>query len=1249
MREDLPEDLAAAIKLGGEMGRRIAEFDWDTHELGPLARWPPPRRTALALALTSPLPIGLFLFADRTLLLYNDAYIVLLGEKHPAALGRSGGEVWWEQWHTIEATMEGLFATGEATQFDNVLYTLTDHGRFCHRYFTVSFSPIVTAGGVVDGVVVVAHETTATVLGQRRLDILNTLAAALMGTRTVADAVRALIGACADQTLDLPFTAVYLEDPATHTAVLRGVTPSAQGLLPATLDELLPPTDGTVPESRRVTDLGQRVPGLAARLDDLTPEQALVIPVGEASAAGALVLGLSPRQHPDERYLGFCRLLADQLNAAFTTAGSYEEQRRRADALAELDRAKTAFLANISHEFRTPLTLLLGPVEEAIAAARGRPAQLARLEIVRRNAQRLLRLVNSLLEFSRTEAGRATANLVRADVGALTAQIASSFTELCRKAGIELVLACRSVFAAVDPQMWETIVLNLLSNAVKFTLSGSITVEVGPEGDGRVRVAVRDTGTGIAPEELPRLFDRFYRADNTRGRTVEGSGIGLSLVRGLVELHGGTIDIDSEFGQGTTVTVRLPAVPAGPVAETAAVTGENPYLAEVRQWLDDPAASARTGRRLVLIADDNADMRRHLERILSARWDTVVYGDGESALRGLREHRPDVVVTDVMMPVLDGFELVEAIRADPAVASTPVLMLSARAGVEAAGEGLASGADDYLPKPFSSADLVNRVAARLTAADRERISREQEETEAARATALARCGSALGAARSVPDILAALVATPVLAPDSAAIGLVDRAHARIRVDHAGGGHAETRERDHTVPLDASAPMAKVIRSGQPLIITDAGQAGAGIRTEAAYPIRDETGAMLGAISLHWAEPRALNPPELELLARIAELAGPAVERMLAAERERRIAADFQEQLLDLDRSSADAVVAAVYQPATKSMRVGGDWYLVTPIGESGRIALSVGDVVGHGLAAATVMSRLRSAIGAAALTITSPSAVLEFTERYAADVPRATCATVAYAVLAPAAHTISYACAGHPYPLLVTPDEVRYLEQGRHPPLAAANFHTSSPVGQAELPPGSLVVLYTDGLIERAGESISDGFDRLAAAARDLWRLPVHEVCAELLSRLAPPGGYNDDVAILAVRPSGAAPRSFVASLPAEVTELPSLRGRLSAWLPTVEPSEQKRYDIVASVGEAVGNAIEHGSGPGRETVFVEVFADADTISATVSDTGRWPADSASGARRRGRGLTIMKGLAEHVDIAPTPRGTHVTLRFRRG
>ncbi|HZC09859.1 MAG TPA: SpoIIE family protein phosphatase [Mycobacterium sp.] len=1273
--QKLPSDLAKAVALGGEMGRQFAEFDWAAHPLGSPEEWSAEVRSAVAVVLTSRFPIVLWLGAQDLFLVYNDAYIEILGDKHPAALGRRGRFVWWDIWEPISPMLASVIASGEATWSNDLMLPMVTAGRRQERYFTFTYSPLVGENGEIYGIFCPSWETTERVISERRLHLLNAVASATMETRTVDDAVSAAVSVCADQPADVPLVAAYVSGADAAETTLRGATPSVLPLLPATLDKLTDwqPTARSRAEVQIIENVASVIRGLHEVMGNKCPDQALVLPLGENAIAGALVVGTNPQCPLDEQYLGFCQLLADQLSSALASVVSHEQQRQRADALAELDRAKNAFLTNVSHEFRTPLTLLLGPLEDALSDVGSQTVLAERLRTARRNAGRLLRLVDSLLQFSRIEAGRATTTLVCTDVGALTWQIASSFTDLCARGGLELDLDCHQALADIDPDMWETIMLNLMSNAVKYTLSGSITVAV-HSGEAHSLISVRDTGVGIGAADLKQLGQRFFRADTALGRSIEGTGIGLSLVRGLVELQNGSMQITSELDRGTTVAITLPKSLADtPIDHSPADLLDNPYVVEADQWvaqLPTAAAPVDDDRELVLIADDNADMRAHLDRVLSAHWRTVLVADGEAALRTACELRPDAIVTDVMMPKLDGFDFVSAIRRDTELAATPIVMLSARAGDEAVSEGYAGGADDYLPKPFRSQALVERIAARLSAANRERAGQQQREAELRHASAAAQLDAALQAADSISGIAEALLASPLGSGDAIiiVIGLLDSEENNVRFEYAGPVPVEYRDRYHVATLDTPLVPIDVIKTGQRMVITDTlalapryghvvAETAHNVRACVSQPLRGPDGNVIGSLGLLWSTPRDFDASELEMFARTAEITQSAVGRVRSAQREHRIAVDFQEHLLDLDRGSTAAVVAAVYQPGGEAMRVGGDWYLVAPLQRPGQIAVSVGDVVGHGLPAAIVMSRLRAAVSATALTGAEPDAVLGSLDRYAAAIPGARCATVSYAVIdtgqsgtSDRASSISYSCAGHPYPLLVTPDQTPvFLQAGRRPPVAASASKLKANTAEQELPAGSLLLLYTDGLIERPGETLDEGFARLQAAAAYRAELSVGEFCDELLDRMAPPGGYTDDVVLLAVRPSHSTARSFATVLPATPANIPQARHRLRDWLTGIAVEPHQVADILLATGEAVSNAIEHGSGgDSLRTISVEAFVRGHTVTATVSDTGRWSGDSSASQRslRGGRGLTMINGLADHVNTVRTAHGTRITLDF---
>lgn len=415
---------------------------------------------------------------------------------------------------------------------------------------------------------------------------------------------------------------------------------------------------------------------------------------------------------------------------------SEREAERRAEALRQLDQAKTSFFSNISHEFRTPLTLMLGPLEEVLARPSVAGDDRRNVVIAHRNCLRLLKLVNSLLDFTRAEAGRLEGFFEPCDLAQLTADVASNFRSACEQAGLVLVVDCRPLSKPVfvDPTMWETIVLNLVSNAFKYTLQGAITVVAG-EDDKHAVLAISDTGSGIAEKDLPHVFERFFRSDAALGRTHEGSGIGLSLVRGLVMLHGGSIDVASSLGEGTTVTVRVPFgkrhLPSGRVGTArrpaAPSTQNEAFVQEALRWLPEEVSEAsatadgKDMRPRVLLVEDNGDMRDYIRRLISPSYVVETATDGEEALRSIERNPPDLVLSDVMIPKLDGLELVRRLRKMPAFVGLPVVLVSARAGEESRTEGLDAGADAYVVKPFAARDLVSRIASTL---QRERLRRD---------------------------------------------------------------------------------------------------------------------------------------------------------------------------------------------------------------------------------------------------------------------------------------------------------------------------------------------------------------------------------------------------------------------------------------------------------------------------------------------------------------------------------------------
>jgi signal transduction histidine kinase len=451
---------------------------------------------------------------------------------------------------------------------------------------------------------------------------------------------------------------------------------------------------------------------------------------------GGRNLGVLCLEHVNEPHvwkqheIDFACLVGSQLSvlierrAVHRAESARRETLEQLEARLELDRLKSRFFANISHEFRTPLTLLLGPVEDLLSSADAgeapTPRQREQLEVVHRNASRLLTLVSSLLDFVRFESGRVQATFVPTDLAELTREVTCEFLTVAAAAGLALRIACDPVPepAYVDRAMWEKTLLNLISNAIKFTLEGAVDVRLRVDG-ATFELVVEDSGVGIPPESLPHVFERFYRVPDSRGRSAEGSGIGLALVREIALMHGGAVDVESTPGVGSCFRVKIPRgkahLPADQVRESPPPVRRHtaPVVEAVRGWVGarvdggQPAAAADRPR--VLVVDDNADMRAYMTRLLAERYDVEAAGDGFEALAAVRTRRPDLILSDVMMSRLDGIGLVRALRADESTATLPVLLLSARAGEEALLEGLAVGADDYIAKPFSSRELLARV------------------------------------------------------------------------------------------------------------------------------------------------------------------------------------------------------------------------------------------------------------------------------------------------------------------------------------------------------------------------------------------------------------------------------------------------------------------------------------------------------------------------------------------------------------
>ncbi len=739
--------VEAIFAAGGDMGARMSTTDWSRSPLGPVERWSPVLRTTLATVLGSPLPMAVLWGADL-LQLYNDAYGRILGPGHPEALGRPALSTWAENASAIAPLLRQVWESGRPVLVEDARLVVERDGRPEERFFTFSYSPLREGGDIV-GVLAPCLDLTEKVRAARRLGTLHRLATAVPDAvadeRTAGERLAGVFG-FSDAAADLPLALLYLPDDAGMDLHLAGATGVEAGsvVAPYRLEFGRAERWPVASAGRRgglveVDDLRSRFPGLAGQWP-APLETGVVIACGrrvDGVPAAILIAGVNPLVALDSPLRSYLELVAEQIGAAVLVTRRHRDERARLDSLAALDRDKTVFFAGVSHEFRTPLTLTLGPLEQLLDDAEHlRPADADAARLAHRSALRLLKLVNTLLEFSALEERRARPELTEVDLAEVTADIASVFRSAVERAGLAYRVDCPPLGRPVpiDVEMWERIVLNLVSNALKHTFTGTISVSLRLRQQ-HVELEVADTGVGIPEADLPNLFTRFHRVRGARARSHEGSGLGLALVQGLVRLHRGTVRVRSTLGEGSRFTVWVPLSPGRPrdPAEPHSLTERSQhrqaFLEEAETWLlfgdavpDEispgaPPATGPPGRRpAVLLVDDNADMREYVRRLLADRFEVAAVPNGKAALTVLHDRSVDLVLTDVLMPEIDGLELLHAIRLDPRHRTTPVILLTAVSDPDSVVRGLAAGAHDYIVKPFTAREMIARVDAQLALA-----------------------------------------------------------------------------------------------------------------------------------------------------------------------------------------------------------------------------------------------------------------------------------------------------------------------------------------------------------------------------------------------------------------------------------------------------------------------------------------------------------------------------------------------------
>jgi signal transduction histidine kinase len=723
---------------GGDMGERIRNFDWGSTPLGDPETWEQGLKTCVRIILTSAQPMFVW-WGPSLINIYNDQYAHFLGVKHPAALGAKAEDVWTEIWDLLVPKIKSV-ERNEGTYDEAMLFIMERKGYQEEVYVSFCYSPVPGNDGTMKGLFCVCSDNTERVINERSLQTLRDLGAIVFDEKSLQVIYRNLGEALGKNNKDFPFAIVYKieNNGTTAIATASAGTNNKQYLLPAVIDLETPTMDTQefcqAYASNKVTIAEINTQNLEIPKGQwkATASRFVYIPitaVGSNHPYAIIFAALNPYRLFDYHFKQFCELIGERVSLEINKMLAIEEERKRAEELEQIDKAKTVFFSNISHEFRTPLTLILNPLEELLNRPTSNLSAIEKqhIETIHRNAVRLLKLVNTLLDFSRIESGRQQASYTLTDLAALTTNLAANFRSVIEKAGMQLIVKADTVIQPVyvDRHMWEKIVFNLLSNAFKYTLAGSITVELTAE-DKYAVLRIKDTGVGIPEAELPNMFKRFHRVQQVTGRTFEGTGIGLSLIKEFVLLHKGEIDVESELGKGSTFTVRIPLgkehLPQQRIISIdedhhEGMLTSSMYVEEAGTLLvkkeNEQAAGDGNGLPLVLVVDDNADMRDHLQSVLMHHFKIVTANNGQEALQKIQQRQPDLILSDIMMPVLDGIGLLREVKANKATAHIPVILLTARAGEESKIVGWETGADDYLTKPFSSKELISRIASQI--------------------------------------------------------------------------------------------------------------------------------------------------------------------------------------------------------------------------------------------------------------------------------------------------------------------------------------------------------------------------------------------------------------------------------------------------------------------------------------------------------------------------------------------------------
>ena len=714
---------------GARMGALIRSKDWSKTALGPLATWPSSLRLAVNLCLNSRFPMFVW-WGPNHINIYNDGYVPMLGQRHPAALGRPARDSWDDIWDVVGPQADAVMLRGEATWNERVRLVMERNGFTEETYFTWSYSPIYDETGVVVGLFCAVTEETERVRTDQLLAAQTRALELVAGGAPLPEALGALVKVVEEQSNGHSVASILLVDED-GCSLRTGAAPS-----------LPPEYNAAIDGIKAERDVGTCADAAARNAVVCTPDLAvapswnglsqLPLSLGLKAAwsmpicsADGRVLGtfgtyFRERREPTIRerqvVAGLCRVAALAIERRHAEVAREElltsERAARSDA-ERASRMKDEFLATLSHELRTPLNAILG-WSQILATGSADDQDLAEgLRTIERNARAQTQIIEDLLDMSRIISGKVRLNVQQIKLGEVVEAAIETVRPAANAKGIHLQVQFDTILSPTsgDPNRLQQVFWNLLTNAVKFTpRDGRVRVRL-QRVNSHIEVSITDTGEGINRDFLPYVFDRFRQADASSTRKHGGLGLGLAIVKQLVELHGGTVRVESDGeGQGTTFTVNLP------------VTAVNQEPAEPAQRLQSQIGEARldvcdghdriAGLR-VLVVDDEADARVLIKRLLEECHVLVtVAGSADEAMERISTEKPDVLVSDIGMPREDGYSLIRRVRAlsPDQGGNVPAVALTAYARTEDRMKAVAAGYQMHVVKPVEPAQLVNMVA-----------------------------------------------------------------------------------------------------------------------------------------------------------------------------------------------------------------------------------------------------------------------------------------------------------------------------------------------------------------------------------------------------------------------------------------------------------------------------------------------------------------------------------------------------------